>query len=84
VKDNSTYAKGALPTTGIPYVIVNGVVVVQDSKVLKDVNPGQPIRFEPEAKSRFQPLTKEGWRETFLVAPVDFCGAAPLGPPQHH
>ena len=30
--------------TGIPYVIVNGTVVVKDSKVLKDVFPGQPIR----------------------------------------
>jgi hypothetical protein len=27
--------KGALPTTGIPYVVINGTVVVKDSKVLK-------------------------------------------------
>jgi hypothetical protein len=84
VKDNSTYAQGALPTTGIPYVVVNGVVVVRDSKVLQDVNPGQAIRFEPEAKGRFQPLTKEGWRETFLVAPVDFCGVVPFGHSRNH
>jgi len=45
VKDNSTPALGGLPSTGIPYVIVNGVIVVKDSKVLKDVNPGQPIRL---------------------------------------
>jgi hypothetical protein len=51
-------------------------VVVQDSKVLKDVNPDQPIRF--------QPLTKEGWRETFLVAPVDFCGVVPFGRSRNH
>jgi len=44
VKDNSTNAMGALPSTGIPYVIVNGTVVVKDSKVLKGVYPGQPIR----------------------------------------
>jgi len=44
VTDNSTNAMGALPSTGIPYVIVNGTVVVKDSKVLKDVYPGQPIR----------------------------------------
>jgi len=44
VTDNSTNAMGALPSTGIPYVLVNGTVVVKDSKVLKDVYPGQPIR----------------------------------------
>jgi N-acyl-D-aspartate/D-glutamate deacylase len=46
VTDNSALDQGknALPTTGIPYVIVNGTVVVKDSKVLKDVYPGQPIR----------------------------------------
>jgi N-acyl-D-aspartate/D-glutamate deacylase len=46
VTDNSDYpaGKGALPSTGIPYVIVNGTIVVKDSKVLKDVYPGQPIR----------------------------------------
>lgn len=55
VKDNATYEKGTLPTTGIPCVIVNGMVVVKDSKVLKDVNPGQPIRFPVEDKPRFEP-----------------------------
>ena len=46
VTDNSDYpiGKGALPSTGIPHVIVNGTIVVKDSKVLKDVYPGQPIR----------------------------------------
>ncbi|WP_428687529.1 amidohydrolase family protein [Roseibium sp.] len=46
VTDNSDYpvGKGAIPSTGIPYVIVNGTIVVKDSKVLKDVYPGQPIR----------------------------------------
>lgn len=44
VKDNATPQMGTLPSTGIPYVIVNGTVVVKDSKVLKDVFPGQPIR----------------------------------------
>ena len=44
VKDNATPAMGTLPSTGIPYVIVNGTVVVKDSKVVKDVFPGQPIR----------------------------------------
>jgi N-acyl-D-aspartate/D-glutamate deacylase len=44
VKDNATPKDGGLPSTGIPYVIVNGTVVVKDSKVLKGVYPGQPIR----------------------------------------
>lgn len=48
VTDNSTLEKGknALPSTGIPYVIVNGRVVVEDSKVLKGVYAGEPIRNE--------------------------------------
>ena len=74
VKDNSTYAKGTLPTTGIPYVIVNGTIVVKDSKVLKDVNPGQPIRFPVEKKARFKPLSIDGWQNEFLVAPIGFYG----------
>jgi len=74
VKDNATYEKGTLPTTGIPYVIVNGTVVVKDSKVLKDVNPGQPIRFPVEAKPRFEPLKLDAWQGKFLVAPVGFGG----------
>jgi len=74
VKDNSTYAKGTLPTTGIPYVIVNGTIVVKDSKVLKDVNPGQPIRFPVESKGRFKPLSIDGWQNEFLVAPIGFYG----------
>jgi hypothetical protein len=43
VTDNATMKDGGLPSTGIPYVVVNGTVVVKDSKVLKDVFPGQPI-----------------------------------------
>ena len=46
VQDNSSLDKGknASPTTGIPYVVVNGTVVVKNSEVLKDVYPGQPVR----------------------------------------
>jgi N-acyl-D-glutamate deacylase len=44
VKDNSTQTQGGLPSTGIPYVVVNGTLVVKDSRVLKDVYPGQAIR----------------------------------------
>jgi len=72
VEDNATYAKGTLPTTGIPFVIVNGIVVVRDSRVLGDVTPGQPIRFPVEPEPRFQPLSEEGWQGEFLVAPIGF------------
>lgn len=79
VTETSTYEKGALPSRGIPYVIINGTIVVKNSKVLKDVNPGQPIRFEPLAKGLFEPITIESWTEKFLVAPVDFGGTVPYG-----
>jgi len=89
VTDNATYQQGTLPSTGIPYVIVNGTVVVKDSKVLKGVNPGQAIRFEPVA-SRFEPLSVESWMKTYYAAPVDFGGGVPgdqprvLGAPDMH
>ena len=62
VTENSDCAEGknGLPTTGIPYVLVNGVVVVDDSTVLDGVTPGQPIRYPVETKSRFVPLKNEG------------------------
>jgi hypothetical protein len=72
VRDNSTYAEGTKPTTGIPYVIVNGTVVVRDSEVLIGVNPGQPIRHPVEEKGRFEPLSLESWESRFLVVPTGF------------
>lgn len=44
VKQVATPANGGLPAEGIPYVAVHGTIVVKDSKVLKGVYPGQPIR----------------------------------------
>jgi N-acyl-D-aspartate/D-glutamate deacylase len=44
ITDNSTRQQGALPSSGIPFVIVNGVPVVKDSVVLEGVYPGKPIR----------------------------------------
>jgi N-acyl-D-glutamate deacylase len=60
VTDNSTYepGKGALPSTGIPYVLVNGVVVVKDSVVQK-VFPGKPVRFPVQEKGRLDQITIE-------------------------
>ena len=80
VQDHSTYTQGALPSTGIPYVIVNGTLVVNESQVLKDVNPGQPIRFEPEAEGRFKPLELGQWTEEFLIAPIEFGGLDQVTP----
>jgi N-acyl-D-aspartate/D-glutamate deacylase len=44
VKDNATMKDGGLPSTGIPYVVVNGTLVVKDSRVMKGVYPGKAIR----------------------------------------
>jgi N-acyl-D-aspartate/D-glutamate deacylase len=45
VRENSTMQNGGLPSTGIPYVLVNGITVVRDSKVLKGVYPGKAVRL---------------------------------------
>ena len=74
VRDNATYANGTLPTTGIPYVIVNGRIVVKNSNVLKDENPGQPIRFPVEEQARYEPLSVEAWQKEWADSPVDFGG----------
>ena len=44
VTDNATMKNGGLPSTGIPFVLVNGTVVVENSKVLKAVYPGKAVR----------------------------------------
>lgn len=69
VTEHATFKSGtnALPSTGIPYVLVNGTVVVKDSKVLKDVHPGQPIRFPEEEKGRHVPASGEAWLKVYTV-----------------
>jgi N-acyl-D-glutamate deacylase len=77
--DNSTYEKGAIPSTGMRAVIVNGQVTVRDD-VLLPVFAGQPIRFEPEAKPRFEPISVESWNAEFSTGmPGDFSYAFPEG-----
>jgi hypothetical protein len=44
VKENATMKDGGLPSTGIPYVLVNGTVVVRDSETVDNVFPGKPVR----------------------------------------
>jgi hypothetical protein len=39
VTDNATYEKGTILSTGIPYVVVNGTIVVKDSEILKGAIP---------------------------------------------
>ena len=74
VTDHATYLEGTLPTTGIPYVLVNGVVVVRNSEVLPDVFPGQPVRFPVEESGRFEPLSPEAWQQEFIDSPAGFGG----------
>ena len=75
--DNSTYEKGAIPSTGMKAVIVNGQVVVRDDVQLP-VFPGQPIRFEPEDKPRFEPISVASWNAEFSTGmPDTFTGAFP-------
>src|SRR5210317_416561 len=77
VKDNATYAKGATPSTGISYVLENGVIVVKHSECMPDnVNPGQAIRFEPVAESKLVPLNVDSWQKEFYTVPKDFGGAS--------
>lgn len=35
---------GGLPSTGIPYVLVNGTVMVKNSETVYGVFPGKPVR----------------------------------------
>lgn len=58
VTDNSSYkaGEGTLPSTGIPYVLVNGVIVVRDSEVLP-VYPGKPIRFPVQARGKLDQIS---------------------------
>ncbi len=62
VAPRATYKLGenGLPPVGMPYVIVNGTIVVKDSKV-QDVRPGQSIRFPIEEKGRFKPVELNEW-----------------------
>jgi len=81
VTDHATFAKGTLPSSGILHVIVNGIVVMRDEEPLKRFDAGQPIRFDVEAKGRFEPLTEEDWVKTFYSSPIDFGGGVPGSQP---
>jgi len=78
VTDNSTYDQGAIPSTGFKAVIVNGEVTVRDDELL-EVFAGQPIRFEPEDKPRFEKVSEEAWNREFSTGMPE---VAPGIPPQ--
>lgn len=69
VTEHANYKAGSngLASTGIPYVLVNGVIVVENSKVLKDVFPGQAIRFPLEDKGRHVEASREAWLDQHTV-----------------
>ncbi|MDC1106102.1 amidohydrolase family protein [Prolixibacteraceae bacterium] len=81
VTDNATYAKGTLPSSGIPHVIVNGVLVMKDHEPLRRFDAGQPIRFKPMKGGLFKPLDRDHWTKKFYVLPKeeDFGGTSHLG-----
>ena len=72
VTDNADYKAGTngLPSTGIPYVLVNGTIMVKDSKVQSGIYPGQAIRYPVEHRGRFVQLSKESYLEKLLGTPV--------------
>jgi hypothetical protein len=82
VKEHATYKAGSngLPSTGIPYILVYGTIVVKDSRVLKGVTPGQPIRFPVEKKGRFEPATREAWLQKHTI---DDCAFSPHSQIEH-
>jgi len=44
VIDRATYLEPALPSEGIEFVVLNGVVVVNQGEVVPDIYPGRPLR----------------------------------------
>ena len=68
VTDNADYKAGTngLPSTGIPYVLVNGQIVVRDFKAQK-LMAGKAIRFPIEEKGRFVPASRKQWLQTFTI-----------------
>jgi N-acyl-D-aspartate/D-glutamate deacylase len=47
VRERATYAEPAQTSVGIPFVLVNGVVVVDGGRVVEGVFPGRAIRGAP-------------------------------------
>ncbi|MEO8451362.1 MAG: amidohydrolase family protein, partial [Gemmatimonadota bacterium] len=45
VIDKATFAEPTNPSSGIPYVIVNGAFVVRDGQFVTGSVPGRPVRI---------------------------------------
>jgi len=69
VTEHATFEMGTsgLASTGIPFVLVNGIIVVKNSRVLESVFPGQSIRFPVEEKGRFEPIEESSWKNAYDV-----------------
>ena len=72
VTDNAGYKAGTngSPSTGIPYVLVSGTIMVKDSKAQSGIYPGQAIRYPVEDKGRFKPLSKKSYLEELIGTPI--------------
>ena len=71
VTDNATYKSGeqGMPSTGIPYVIVHGQLVVENSE-FKKVWAGQPIRYPITTNGKLEELSQEEWQKHDGISPV--------------
>ncbi|GAA6159007.1 amidohydrolase family protein [Ruegeria sp. HU-ET01832] len=71
VTDNATFKAGeqGTPTTGIPYVIVNGQLVVNEGQFQK-VWAGQPIRFPVEDRGMHETLTTDEWLQQRAISTI--------------
>jgi hypothetical protein len=78
VTDNATYEQGTIPSTGFKAVLVNGEVTVRDDELL-EVFAGQPIRYEPEARPRFEPVSEDAWNLEFSTGMPDVAPGIPPG-----
>ena len=47
IRERATYTEPAQTSEGIPFVLVNGVVVVEDGEIVEGVFPGRAIRGAP-------------------------------------
>ncbi|MFB3094336.1 MAG: hypothetical protein ACE10I_03120, partial [Candidatus Acidiferrales bacterium] len=54
--DRATYENPAQYSTGIHYVLVNGVVVVDQGMLVEHLKPGRAIRYE--SVCNFGPVSK--------------------------
>ena len=79
VTDQADFEVGTRPSTGIPYVLVSGQLVVDEGTALGKLFPGKAIRYDVDVEGRHQDLDKEHWIRKNLIVPLDMGGLATLG-----